>query len=464
MATTITPITQSITTIPTAGHRGVESRDDFVTKQEAFQDALTATTVTELNTLKTQLNTSIGQINLVAGEASTSATTATTKASEASTSATTATTKASEASTSATTATTKASEASTSASQAETFKNNASTSAATATTKASEASASATSASTSAATATTKASEASASATSASTSASEALTSRNQAETFAQQAQDSALSVDASNIVHKTGNETIADNKTFTGTVTLPTTTSIGTVSSTELGYLDGATSNIQTQLAGKAPSSHTHPVSQVTGLGTAATRDVGTGAGNVMDSQDVRIFGGANSGITTPDNITSNTITYSTGTTATGLSQDGAIYAQYYSVGSYGHQIYGDYRSGGLAVRGLNNGVWTPWRQVYHTGNLPITEQVYNLTGTEISPANGTIQYKTVSANTTFTETLTAGQSVILRLINANSYTITFPTITWVGVTAPILTANCAIVLWKEQSTLYGAYVGSLV
>jgi len=92
------------------------------------------------------------------------------------------------------------------------------------------------------------------------------------------------------------------------------------------------------------------------------------------------------------------------------------------------------------------------------------ITEQVYNLTGTVINPANGTIQYKTVSANTTFTETLISGQSVLLRLINATSYTITFPTITWVGADAPILTANCAIALWKEQSTLYGAYIGTLV
>ena len=92
------------------------------------------------------------------------------------------------------------------------------------------------------------------------------------------------------------------------------------------------------------------------------------------------------------------------------------------------------------------------------------ITEQVYNLTGTQINPANGTIQYKTVSVNTTFTETLTTGQSVLLRLINANSYTITLPTITWVGAVVPTLTANCVIVLWKEQSTLYGSYVGSLV
>lgn len=39
---------------------------------------------------------------------------------------------------------------------------------------------------------------------------------------------------------------------TFTGTVTLPTTTSIGNVSSTELGYLDGVTSAIQTQINAK--------------------------------------------------------------------------------------------------------------------------------------------------------------------------------------------------------------------
>jgi len=36
---------------------------------------------------------------------------------------------------------------------------------------------------------------------------------------------------------------------TFTGTVVLPSATSIGTVSNTEIGYLDGVTSSIQTQI-----------------------------------------------------------------------------------------------------------------------------------------------------------------------------------------------------------------------
>jgi hypothetical protein len=39
---------------------------------------------------------------------------------------------------------------------------------------------------------------------------------------------------------------------TFTGTVVLPSTTSIGTVSATEIGYVDGVTSAIQTQLDSK--------------------------------------------------------------------------------------------------------------------------------------------------------------------------------------------------------------------
>lgn len=46
---------------------------------------------------------------------------------------------------------------------------------------------------------------------------------------------------------------------TFTGTVVLPSGTSIGNVDSTELGYLDGVTSAIQTQLNGKSSTSHDH-------------------------------------------------------------------------------------------------------------------------------------------------------------------------------------------------------------
>jgi hypothetical protein len=42
---------------------------------------------------------------------------------------------------------------------------------------------------------------------------------------------------------------------TFTGTVVLPSTTSVGNVSAVELAYVDGVTSSIQTQINAKAPS-----------------------------------------------------------------------------------------------------------------------------------------------------------------------------------------------------------------
>ena len=96
-------------------------------------------------------------------------------------------------------------------------------------------------------TATTKAGEANNSASSASTSASQALTSasqaltsRNQAETFAQQAEASAESVDVNNLVHRTGDETIAGIKTFTSSPIVPTPTS--DTEATNKAYVDAKT------------------------------------------------------------------------------------------------------------------------------------------------------------------------------------------------------------------------------
>ena len=93
------------------------------------------------------------------------------------------------------------------------------------------------------------------------------------------------------------------------------------------------------------------------------------------------------------------------------------------------------------------------------------IVETVYALTGTALDPNNGTMQVKTLSGNVTLTDSLSSGQSMSLSLINGSSYTVTFPTITWVsrgGNNAPTLTANDTLVFYKTSSTLYGVYVGS--
>tara|TARA_R100001440_G_scaffold21436_2_gene35407 strand:- start:7288 stop:8259 length:972 start_codon:yes stop_codon:yes gene_type:complete len=93
------------------------------------------------------------------------------------------------------------------------------------------------------------------------------------------------------------------------------------------------------------------------------------------------------------------------------------------------------------------------------------IVETVYALTGTALDPNNGTTQTKTISSNTTFTDSLSSGESMSLHLTSASSYTITWPTIYWVSRTgniAPTLTASDTVVLFKISSTLYGVWIGS--
>lgn len=93
------------------------------------------------------------------------------------------------------------------------------------------------------------------------------------------------------------------------------------------------------------------------------------------------------------------------------------------------------------------------------------IVETVYSLTGTALDPNNGTVQTKTIGANTTFTDSLSAGESMSLHLTSASSYTITWPTITWITATgnnAPTLTAADTVVLFKISTTLYGVWIGS--
>jgi len=94
-------------------------------------------------------------------------------------------------------------------------------------------------------------------------------------------------------------------------------------------------------------------------------------------------------------------------------------------------------------------------------------TDTVYALSGTAIDPANGTIQTKTLSGSTTFTESLADGQSVLL-MVNPSTYTVTWPTMTWINTAgsgaAPTLEASSmnVVVMWQVGGTVYGNWVGS--
>ena len=91
------------------------------------------------------------------------------------------------------------------------------------------------------------------------------------------------------------------------------------------------------------------------------------------------------------------------------------------------------------------------------------ILEDVYNLTGTDIDPANGSIQYKTTTGSETITGTNFAnGQSVTLRLTAATAVTFTgFNWVTSDGSAPTIGSNNDVFVLWMDNSVKFVAYVG---
>jgi len=98
---------------------------------------------------------------------------------------------------------------------------------------------------------------------------------------------------------------------------------------------------------------------------------------------------------------------------------------------------------------------------------NKTIVDTVYALSGTALLATNGGIQTKTVGANVTLTDSLVSGDAIVLMLEAGASYTVTYPTMTWVtsaGNVAPTLTAKDTLVFWKVGSVLYGAYTGSYV
>jgi hypothetical protein len=95
------------------------------------------------------------------------------------------------------------------------------------------------------------------------------------------------------------------------------------------------------------------------------------------------------------------------------------------------------------------------------------VVEDIFALTGTTpaLEPANGTIQTWTLTGNSTPTDSLVAGESILIMVDDGTAYAITWPSVTWVngGGTAPTLatTGYTVVSLWKVSSVLYGALVG---
>lgn len=80
------------------------------------------------------------------------------------------------------------------------------------------------------------------------------------------------------------------------------------------------------------------------------------------------------------------------------------------------------------------------------------------------LDPDTGNIQTRTLSGNTTFTDSLAAGDWLILHLTKG-AHSVTWPTITWVpGDIEPTLgTGEEVLTFWKVGSTLYGSWAGPI-
>ncbi|WP_420553966.1 hypothetical protein [Neptuniibacter marinus] len=88
-------------------------------------------------------------------------------------------------------------------------------------------------------------------------------------------------------------------------------------------------------------------------------------------------------------------------------------------------------------------------------------TATVYDATGNSaLARSNGEIQLFTLSTDTTFTISISSGESLILHLAGGGTHAPTWPALTWVD-SAPAYSANDVIVFWKVGSTLYAAHVG---
>jgi hypothetical protein len=270
-----------------------------------------------------------------------------------------------------------------------------------------------------------------------------------------------------------TGLQTALDGKQAAGSYATATHNHDATYAALSHAHAIGEVTGLQTALDGKAASGHNHdgtyepaitagtsaqyirgdktlatmptslPASDVSAWAKEATKPTYTksevGLGNVDNTSD------ANKPVSTAQ------------ATAIGLKQDTLVSGtSIKTVNSTSLLGSGNIVTGDVTLTGtqtLTNKTFTGY-----------TETEFN-TATALSVANGTVQYKTLTANTTFTNSLSNGQGITLML-NPSTYNPTWPTTTWIGTTAstaPNMVAsvyNC-IIFFQMQGVLYGRYVG---
>jgi hypothetical protein len=273
-------------------------------------------------------------------------------------------------------------------------------------------------------------------------------------------------------------------------TAAQPNITSVGTLTGfTSTGIDDNATSTAITITdSGIAATLTTAAQPNITSVGTltgftstgiddnatstAVTIDSSgnvTATGNVTVDQFISLANGARMTVSTGNPAFTDFLGGSTDNTS-----DDGLFAFYggraYNQGA-GVVVYGDDHATWPNEIRFVNGAFVERFVIEADGTASfqggIKETVYtNATvgaSFALDPSNGTIQNLTLSASSTFSDSLSTGEYITLHILDGTAYTITWPTMEWTGGSAPTLdTTNETIInVWKVGSVLYGALVG---
>jgi len=201
---------------------------------------------------------------------------------------------------------------------------------------------------------------------------------------------------------------------------------------------------------------------------GTDNTVLIYNGTSIVTDEIDSRVWGSTLvDGSGTANKITkwsdSNTITDSL------ITDDGTTV----TIGANDFVVDTDTLFVDVSTDRVGIGTSTPANTLDINGSLKINgevvEKTVNTTGvtgtTALDPANGTVQRLVFSGDVTFTDSLADGESITLHIDDGAGNVVTaWPTITWATGSAPTLntSTDTIVAVWKVNSTLYGATVGT--